>query len=83
MICFLHWSSGFSRLSGGIVMLRGANWGRRLLVVWMAYHVGLSYFHSWAQTAMHAVLLVVIAFVLFRPNANRFFIIKNNMEIPQ
>lgn len=68
---------------GGIVMLRGANWGRWLLIAWLAYHVVLSYFHSWPQTAMHAVLLVVIAIILFRPEANRYFINKNKMEIHQ
>ncbi len=58
---------------GGIFTLRGANWGRWLLVVWLTYHVVLSYFHTLSEMAMHAVLLAVIAYFLFRPKASEYF----------
>jgi hypothetical protein len=58
---------------GGIAALRGANWGRWLLILWMAYHVVLSAFHSVAELAFHAVFLAVIAFVLLRTPASAYF----------
>lgn len=58
---------------GGIFMLRGAYWSRWLLISWMAYHVVLSFYHDLAQVVMHAVLLAVIAYFLFRPDAATYF----------
>jgi hypothetical protein len=47
--------------------------GRWLLVAWMAYHVVLSYFHTFSELAMHAALLVVIVVALFYPRAAGYF----------
>jgi hypothetical protein len=58
---------------GAIFLLRGANWARWLLVLWMAYHVALSVFHPLSQLLMHALLLVVIAYFLFRPSVSLYF----------
>jgi hypothetical protein len=57
----------------GVFMLRGCNWARWLLVVWFAYHVILSAFHSLTQVAVHTLLFGVIAFFLFRPKASAYF----------
>jgi hypothetical protein len=57
----------------GAYLLRGANWARCLALGWMAFHVVLSVFHSWAQVAFHAVLFAAFAYFLFRPEARRFF----------
>jgi hypothetical protein len=57
----------------GVFMWRGANWARWLAVIWLAYHVVLSAFHSISQLAMHGVLLAVITYFLFRPRASAFF----------
>ena len=57
----------------GLFMLLGKNWARWLAVIWMAYHVGLSAFHSVGQTVFHLVLLVVFAWGLFRKEAGRYF----------
>ena len=57
----------------GIFMLRGRNWARLLAMAWIAFHVVISIFHSWSQVAMHALILLVFAFFLFRPAANRYF----------
>jgi hypothetical protein len=57
----------------GAFMLRGYNWARWLAVAWIAFHVVLSAFHSWRELAMHSLLLVIFAFFLFRPAANRYF----------
>jgi hypothetical protein len=57
----------------GVFMLRGRNWARWLLLVWIAYHVILSAFHSLSQLVMHGLLLVVIAYFLFRSQASAHF----------
>lgn len=54
-------------------MLRGWNWARWLLVVWLAYHVVLSALHSVFEVAVHGFLFGVIAYFLFRTPANAFF----------
>jgi hypothetical protein len=60
-------------LVGGVFALRGANWARWLLMVWMAYHVGVSAFHTVSELVMHSVLFVVIAYVLLREQASAYF----------
>ena len=45
----------------GVLMLRGSNCGRWLLVVWIAYHVILSAFHSSFELAVHSSLFALIA----------------------
>jgi len=57
----------------GAFLLRGHNWARWLAIAWMAWHVGLSVFHPWSELIVHALLLVVMAFFLFRPRASAYF----------
>lgn len=57
----------------GVFMLRAANWARWLALAWMAFHVLLSFFHSLQQVLAHGLLLVLIAYVLFRPEARAYF----------
>lgn len=57
----------------GVFMLRGSNWARWLALVWMAYHVIFSVFHSWHELAMHGLLFAVFAYFLFRPRAKEYF----------
>jgi 4-hydroxybenzoate polyprenyltransferase len=57
----------------GLFMLRGSNWARWLLLVWIVYHVILSAFHSLSELAMHSLLLVVVAYFLLRPKASAYF----------
>jgi hypothetical protein len=58
---------------GGVFMLRGSNWARWLLVLWLAYHVGLSFLHTPFQLIVHALLFVVVLYFLFRAPASEFF----------
>jgi hypothetical protein len=58
---------------GGLFMLRGSDWARWLLVMWMAYHIILSAFHSMFELITHTVLLAVIAYFLFRPHVSAYF----------
>ena len=57
----------------GAFMLRGRNWARWLLILWMAYHVVLSAYHSVSELIMHTLLMVVIAYFLLRPKASVYF----------
>jgi len=57
----------------GVFMLRGFNWARWLLVVWLAYHVILSGLHSASQVVVHGLLFVVILYFLFRAPARAYF----------
>lgn len=57
----------------GVLMLRGLGWGRWLLVVWMAYHIVLSIFHSPFELVVHSLLFAVVLYFLFRPQASAYF----------
>jgi hypothetical protein len=57
----------------GVFLLRGQGWARWLAMAWIAFHVVVSYFHSMQEAAMHAVIFVAFAVVLFMPAANRYF----------
>ena len=60
-------------LVAGIFLLLGQNWARWLAGGWMAVHVVLSVFHGWGQVAVHCVFLAAVAWLLFRPQAARYF----------
>jgi hypothetical protein len=57
----------------GVFMLRGHNWARWLAMAWIAFHVAISVLHSWQQVVMHAIVLAIFAFFLFRSAANQYF----------
>ncbi|MGH9883565.1 MAG: hypothetical protein ACRD6N_19240 [Pyrinomonadaceae bacterium] len=68
-VCFVR----FLAVLSGVFMLRGFNWARWLLVVWLAYHVILSAFHSPFEVVMHSLLFGVVVYFLFRPQASAYF----------
>jgi len=49
-------------------MFRGRNWARWLALVWMAFHVAIS-FPVVRQVVTHSIIFALIAWVLFRPDA--------------
>ncbi|MDQ2776279.1 MAG: hypothetical protein M3Y57_15380 [Acidobacteriota bacterium] len=57
----------------GVFMLRGRNWARWLAVAWMAFHVVLSAFDGFHGFAIHCLFCAAIAWLLFRPEAARYF----------
>ena len=57
----------------GAFMLRGHNWARWLALAWMALHVIVSAFHSLPECAIHGLFCAIIAWLLFRPPAARYF----------
>ena len=71
-----HWMVHLSHLAAivsGLFMLRGQNWARWLLVVWIVAHIVISALHSWSQLIVHVVIFSVILFFLFRRNASEYF----------
>lgn len=57
----------------GVFMLRGSNWARWLLAVWMGYHIALSVLHSRLQLFVHGLLFAIILYFLFRRQASAYF----------
>ena len=60
-------------IGGAILILRGSNAGRWLLVTWMGYHVVLSYFHTLSELVIHIIFLALITYILFHPRVSTFF----------
>jgi hypothetical protein len=56
----------------GVFMVRGRNWARWLALVWMAFHVAIS-FPVIPQVVPHSIIFTGSAWVLFRPDARRYF----------
>jgi len=67
-VCFVRLLAIFC----GVFLLRGRNWARWLLLVWIAYHVGLSALHSLSEFLVHSLLLAVVAYFLFRPPVSAY-----------
>lgn len=59
-------------LIAGAFMFRGRNWARWLALVWMAFHVAIS-FPVVRQVITHSIIFALIAWILFRPDARRYF----------
>jgi hypothetical protein len=57
----------------GVYLLCRQNWARWLALAWIAFHVAISIFHPVRELVMHSLLCLVIAWVLFRPSAARWF----------
>jgi hypothetical protein len=57
----------------GAFMLRGHNWARWLALAWIVFHLILSVFDHLHGLAIHGLLCAVIAWILFRPEAARYF----------
>lgn len=76
-----HWMVHLSRLAeivSGLFMLRGHNWARWLLVVWIAFHIVISALHSVLQLSIHIVIFSIILFFLFRRTASDYFTGRGN-----
>jgi hypothetical protein len=57
----------------GVCLLRRQKWARWLTLAWIAFHVAISMFHPMRELLLHSLLCLVIAWVLFRPAAGRWF----------
>ena len=58
---------------GLLILASEFAWARWLLLAWMGFHVVLSLWHTPVELALHALLLALVAWVLFRPAAAAFF----------
>ena len=58
---------------GGVFLLLGKAWARWLVVLWLAFHVIVSAFHSASESTAHAVLLVAVTYFLFSGAAAKYF----------
>src|SRR5438093_11822201 len=57
----------------GVFMLRGSNWARWGLVVWLGYHVILSVLHTPFELLVHGLLFAAALYFLFGPQASAYF----------
>jgi len=57
----------------GAFMLRGHDWARWVALAWIGFHVIVSAFHTLPELAMHCLFFAVIAWILFRRDAARYF----------
>jgi len=67
------WTSRLLAILGGVGLLRGYNWARWLLVVWMVFHIGLSALHSPGELLVHAAIFIPILYLLFRRSTTSYF----------
>src|ERR1700674_3762000 len=58
---------------GGVFLLLGHNWARWLVLIWLAFHVVVSAFHSLSECLAHVALLIIVGYVLLRPPASKYF----------
>ena len=58
---------------GGVFLLKGHNWARWLMLGWLAFHVGVSAFHSLSDCIAHAVLLLAVAYFLLTAPDSKYF----------
>jgi len=42
-------------------------------LAWVAFHVGISFFDSLQKVVVHGLILLLIAYFLFRPEARTYF----------
>ena len=62
----------FAAIVAGVFLSIGHNWARWLAVAWMLLHVVIS-FPVLRQIVVHSLILAAIAWLLFRPDAQRYF----------
>jgi len=72
-----HWYVHLSRILmivAGVFMLKGHNWARWLLVLWVTFHIVISALHSTLFLLMHVVIFSVILYFVFRRQASDYFV---------
>jgi len=57
----------------GLFLLLGYNWARWLALIWMVFHVAISFFDSLEKVAVHVLLFALIAYSLLRRDARTYF----------
>lgn len=67
-------------LACGVFLLRGQNWARWVAVAWIALHVIVSALNAFHGIVVHSVLFVLIVWLLFRPEAGRYFAARSHYD---
>ena len=65
-----------SAIVAGVFLLQGARWARWarwLALAWVAFHVVVSALNSVSAALPHAVLLLVVGYVLLGPPTSKYF----------
>ena len=74
-----HWYVHLSRILmivAGVFMLKGQNWARWLLVLWIAFHIVISALHSILFLLMHVAIFSVILYFVFRRQSSTYFSVR-------
>ena len=72
-----HWYVHLSRILmivAGVFMLKGQNWARWLLVLWIAFHIVISALNSIVALLLHVVIFSVILYFVFRRQSSFYFL---------
>jgi hypothetical protein len=72
-----HWYVHLSHLLmivAGVFMLKGHDWARWLLVLWIAFHIVISALHSALSLLMHVAIFSVILYFVFRRQSSAYFL---------
>lgn len=64
---------GAIAIVAGIFLIKGRNWARWLVLLWLAFHVIVSAVNSLSGSLAHLVLLLVVAYFLLTPPDSKFF----------
>lgn len=64
---------GVLAVVAGLYLLQGQNWARWLALVWMAFHVAISYRDPMGILVFHAALFVFFAYILLGREARAYF----------
>jgi hypothetical protein len=62
--------TGIVAIVGAVYVMRGRNWARWLLAVWMAFHVVISIGEP-RKFVVHLLIFGFIAYLLFRPRVGQ------------
>jgi len=64
----------------GAFMLKGHNWARWLLVLWVTFHIVISALHSMLFLLMHVVIFSVILYFVFRRQSSFYFSVREETK---
>ncbi|HCW08163.1 MAG TPA: hypothetical protein DGG95_12450 [Cytophagales bacterium] len=65
---------------GGVFTFKGVNWARWLIIVWMAYHVALSFLHTSLELLIHIGFFALALYALFNKGAAAYFSSKKAVD---
>jgi hypothetical protein len=72
---------GVVAIVAGVYMLHGDNWARWLAIVWIAFHVAISFLNGWQPVLVHVIIAAGIVWLLFQAEARAWFRPKAAAEI--